>query len=70
MTTCLSRTWARSPVARVFLAWSLGGRYLLIGSRDGELLCTNFTAALPSTPFLSPITDPEAPSAVLQVVAL
>ena len=28
----------RSPVARVFLAWSLGGRYLLGGSLDPELL--------------------------------
>lgn len=28
----------RSPVARIFLAWSLGGRYLLGGSRDPELL--------------------------------
>lgn len=29
---------ARSPVARLFLAWSLGGRYLLTGSRDAALL--------------------------------
>lgn len=54
---------ARSPVARVFLAWSLGGRYLLIGSRDGELLSrarAEYAAALlagaPSTgaPWVSP----------------
>ncbi|MRR12726.1 hypothetical protein EG835_09775 [bacterium] len=39
----------RSPVARVFLAWSLGGRYLLEGSRDAELLSrarTEYAAAL------------------------
>lgn len=39
----------RSPVARVFLAWSLGGRYLLAGSRDAELLArarTEYAAAL------------------------
>jgi hypothetical protein len=28
----------RSPVAHSFLAWSLGGRYLLSGSRDAQLL--------------------------------
>lgn len=39
----------RSPVARVFLAWSLGGRYLLAGSRDTELLArarSEYAAAL------------------------
>jgi hypothetical protein len=34
----LSPEAGRSPVARVFLAWSLGGRYLLDGSRDPMLL--------------------------------
>lgn len=39
----------RSPVARVFLAWSLGGRYLLAGSRDSQLLArarSEYAAAL------------------------
>ncbi len=54
---------ARSPVARVFLAWSLGGRYLLTGSRDVALLSrarAEYAAALlagaPSTgePWVSP----------------
>lgn len=54
---------ARSPVARLFLAWSLGGRYLLAGSRDGELLSrarAEYAAALlagaPSSgePWVSP----------------
>ena len=53
----------RSPVARVFLAWSLGGRYLLAGSRDRELLSrarVEYAAALlagaPTTgePWVSP----------------
>jgi len=43
----------------------LGGAY--VAARDGSLLCTNFTAALPSTPFLSPVTDPDATGAALQV---
>ncbi len=34
----LSPEAGRSPVARVFLAWSLGGRYLLAESRDEALL--------------------------------
>ena len=39
----------RNPIARVFLAWSLGGRYLLAGSRDMELLArarSEYAAAL------------------------
>lgn len=39
----------RIPVARLFLAWSLGGRYLLAGSRDVELLArarAEYSAAL------------------------
>jgi tetratricopeptide (TPR) repeat protein len=53
----------RSPVARLFLAWSLGGRYLLEEPRDAGLLGrarTEYAAALaagaPSTrgPWVSP----------------
>jgi hypothetical protein len=39
----------RRPVARVFLAWSLGGQYLLAGSRDPGLLArarSEYAAAL------------------------
>jgi hypothetical protein len=54
---------ARSPVARIFLAWSLGGRYLLEESRDAGLLSrarAEYAAALlagaPTTgePWVSP----------------
>jgi tetratricopeptide (TPR) repeat protein len=45
----LSPEAGRSPVARVFLAWSLGGRYLLTEPRDEALLSrarAEYSAAL------------------------